>query len=231
MLEALKKQVLEANLQLPQLNLVAFTWGNVSAVDRGRGVMVIKPSGVRYDEMRAEHMVCVDLASGAVLEGDLRPSSDTPTHLVLYRAFAGIGGIVHTHSRWATIFAQAGRAIPALGTTHADYFYGDIPATRPLTPLEIAGAYERETGNVIVETMRGTDPAAMPAVLVHEHGPFAWGKDAAEAVYHAAVLEEAAMMAWHTLELAPDAHISPALLDKHYLRKHGKDAYYGQGSR
>lgn len=228
MLEALKQQVLEANLQLPKLNLVAFTWGNVSAIDRTSGVMVIKPSGVTYDAMRAEDMVCVDLASGRTIEGGLRPSSDTPTHLALYRAFPAVGGIVHTHSRWATIFAQAGRAIPALGTTHADYFYGDVPVTRPLRKEEIEGEYELETGNVIIEAMRGVDPAAMPAILVQEHGPFAWGKSAAEAVYHAAVLEEAAMMAWHTLSLAPNAHLNPVLMDKHYLRKHGKNAYYGQ---
>ena len=184
MLEALKQQVLEANLQLPKLNLVAFTWGNVSAVDRASGIMVIKPSGVTYEAMQAEQMVCVDLVTGKVVEGDLRPSSDTPTHLALYRAFPAIGGVVHTHSRWATIFAQAGRAIPALGTTHADYFYGDVPVTRPLSKSEIEGEYELETGNVIVEAMQGIDPVAMPAILVQEHGPFAWGKDAAEAVYH-----------------------------------------------
>jgi len=229
MLESLKQQVLEANLQLPKLNLVAFTWGNVSAIDRESGIMVIKPSGVTYDAMRAEDMVCVDLASGKVVEGTLKPSSDTPTHLVLYRAFPSIGGVVHTHSRWATIFAQAGRSIPALGTTHADYFYGDVPVTRPLSKSEIEGAYELETGNVIVETMQGIDPAAMPAILVQEHGPFTWGKSADEAVYHAAVLEEAAMMAWHTLALSPNAKLNPVLLDKHYLRKQGKDAYYGQG--
>ena len=229
MLASLKEQVLQANLQLPKLNLVAFTWGNVSAIDRESGIMVIKPSGVTYDAMRAEDMVCVDLKTGSVVEGSLKPSSDTPTHLVLYRAFPSIGGIVHTHSRWATIFAQAGRAIPALGTTHADYFYGDVPVTRPLRKSEIDGAYELETGNVIVETMQGVDPVAMPAILVQEHGPFTWGKDASEAVYHAAVLEEAAMMAWHTLSLSPNAKLNPALLDKHYLRKHGKNAYYGQG--
>ena len=228
MLEELKQKVLETNLQLPKLNLVAFTWGNVSAIDRASGVMVIKPSGVTYETMQAEQMVCVDLESGKVVEGSLRPSSDTPTHLALYRAFPSIGGIVHTHSRWATIFAQAGRDIPALGTTHADYFYGDIPVTRPLSKSEIEGAYELETGNVIIETMRGIDPIAMPAILVQEHGPFTWGKDAAEAVYHAAVLEEAAMMAWHTLAHAPSAHLNPTLMDKHYLRKHGKNAYYGQ---
>jgi L-ribulose-5-phosphate 4-epimerase len=229
MLEQLKEQVLQANLQLPKLNLVAFTWGNVSAIDRESGIMVIKPSGVTYEAMRAEDMVCVELATGKVVEGSLKPSSDTPTHLVLYRAFPNIGGVVHTHSRWATIFAQAGRSVPALGTTHADYFYGDVPITRPLSKNEIEGAYELETGNVIVETMQGIDPTAMPAILVQEHGPFTWGKDAAEAVYHAAVLEEAAMMAWHTLSLSPNAKLNPALLDKHYLRKHGKNAYYGQG--
>jgi len=228
MLSALKDQVLEANLQLPKLGLVAFTWGNVSGIDRESGVMVIKPSGVKYEELTTEKMVCVDLHSGAVIEGALRPSSDTPTHLALYRAFPSIGGVVHTHSRWATIFAQAGRTVPALGTTHADYFFGDVPVTRPLTNGEIAGDYELETGNVIVETMRGIDPVAMPAILVQEHGPFTWGRNPDEAVYHAAVLEEAAMMAWHTLQMNPKAKLNPALLDKHYLRKHGKNAYYGQ---
>ena len=228
MLESLKQQVLDANLRLPKLNLVAFTWGNVSGIDRKSGVMVIKPSGVEYEALTAEQMVCVDLTSGETVEGTLRPSSDTATHLALYRAFDRIGGVVHTHSRWATIFAQAGRPIPALGTTHADYFYGDVPVTRPLSDAQIAGDYELETGNVIVERMRGIDPAAMPAILVCEHGPFAWGKDPNEAVYHAAVLEEAAMMAWHTLTLEPEARINPALLEKHYQRKHGKNAYYGQ---
>ena len=228
MLESLKEQVLQANLQLPKLNLVAFTWGNVSGIDRASGIMVIKPSGVTYDKLTAEQMVCVDTETGAVLEGTLRPSSDTPTHLVLYRAFGQIGGVVHTHSRWATIFAQAGRPVPALGTTHADYFYGDVPVTRPLSDEEIMGQYELETGNVIVETMRGIDPGSVPAILVQEHGPFSWGKDANEAVYHAAVLEEAAMMAWHTIKLSPDARINPALLEKHYERKHGRNAYYGQ---
>lgn len=228
MLESLKEQVLQANLQLPKLNLVAFTWGNVSGIDRASGIMVIKPSGVTYDKLTADQMVCVDIETGAVVEGALRPSSDTPTHLVLYRTFEQIGGVVHTHSRWATIFAQAGRPIPALGTTHADYFYGDVPVTRPLSGHEIMGQYELETGNVIVETMRGIDPVAVPAILVQEHGPFSWGKDAKEAVYHAAVLEEAAMMAWHTILLSPDARINPALLEKHYERKHGRNAYYGQ---
>ncbi len=228
MLEELKKEVLRANLALPELRLVTFTWGNVSGVDRESGVMVIKPSGVTYESMTTDMLVCVELSSGNIVEGDFRPSSDTQTHLALYRAFPSIGGVVHTHSRWATIFAQAGMPIPALGTTHADYFYGDIPVTRPLTKPEIEADYEMETGNVIVETMRGVDPLSMPSALVHGHGPFAWGKDASEAVYHAAVLEEVAMMAWHTRQLAPWARLDQNLLDKHYLRKHGENAYYGQ---
>lgn len=228
MLDELKRQVLRANLALPTLHLVTFTWGNVSGIDRESGIMVIKPSGVTYETMTADMLVCVELSSAAVVEGDFRPSSDTPTHLALYRAFPSIGGIVHTHSRWATIYAQAGMPVPALGTTHADYFYGDIPVTRPLTKAEIDADYELETGNVIVEAMRGIDPLSMPAALVHGHGPFAWGKDADDAVYHAAVLEEVAMMAWHTREIAPKARLDQALLDKHYLRKHGRNAYYGQ---
>ena len=229
MLEELKQAVLRANLALPELHLVTFTWGNVSGIDRESGIMVIKPSGVTYESMTADMLVCVDLASGKTVEGTFRPSSDTPTHLALYRAFPNIGGVVHTHSRWATIYAQAGLPVPALGTTHADYFYGDIPVTRPLTKAEIDADYELETGNVIVETMRGIDPLSMPAALVHGHGPFAWGKDANDAVYHAAVLEEVAMMAWHTRQIAPKSRLDQALLDKHYLRKHGKNAYYGQG--
>ena len=232
MLESLKQQVLEANLQLPKLNLVAFTWGNVSAIDRESGIMVIKPSGVTYDAMRAEDMVCVDLASGKVVEGTLKPSSDTPTHLVLYRAFPNIGGVVHTHSRWATIYAQSGRDIPPLGTTHGDYFYGAIPCTRRMTPEEIggeAGHYEEETGNVIVETFEGRSPDDVPAVLVHSHGPFVWGTDAHNAVHNAVVLEELAFMAWHNQMAQPDiAPMQPELLDKHFLRKHGPGAYYGQ---
>ena len=228
MLKKLKKQVLEANLQLPRAGLVVFTWGNVSGIDRKSGLVVIKPSGVPYDGVEAEDMVVVDL-EGNVVEGKWKPSSDTPTHLELYKAFPGCGGIVHTHSRWATTFAQAGLGIPAMGTTHGDYFYGDIPCTRKMTPEEIAGEYEKETGLVITETFRGRDAMEVPAVLVHSHGPFAWGKDPAEAVHNAVVLEEVAFMAWHAMELNPQAgRMQQELLDKHYLRKHGKNAYYGQ---
>ena len=228
MLEALKEQVLEANLQLPGAGLVVFTWGNVSGIDRASGLVVIKPSGLPYDGMRAEDMVVLDL-TGKVVEGKWKPSSDTPTHLELYKAFPGCGGIVHTHSRWATTFAQAGRDIPAMGTTHADYYYGDVPCTRKMTPEEIAGEYEKETGLVIAETFRGRDAMEIPAVLVHSHGPFTWGKDPEEAVHSAIVLEEVAFMAWHAMELNPQAgRMQQELLDKHYLRKHGKNAYYGQ---
>ena len=228
MLKKLKKQVLEANLQLPRAGLVVFTWGNVSGIDRESGLVVIKPSGVPYDGMEAEDMVVVDL-EGNVVEGKWKPSSDTPTHLELYKAFPGCGGIVHTHSRWATTFAQAGMAVPAMGTTHGDYFYGDIPCTRRMTPEEIAGEYEKETGLVITETFRERDAMEVPAVLVHSHGPFAWGKDPGEAVHNAVVLEEVAFMAWHAMQMNPDAgRMQQELLDKHYLRKHGKNAYYGQ---
>lgn len=229
MLEDLKQAVWEANLRLPKHNLVTFTWGNVSGIDRQKGLMVIKPSGVEYDALKPSDMVVVDLETGKTVEGDLNPSSDTDTHLVLYRAFPNIGGMVHTHSRWATIFAQAGRGVPALGTTHGDYFYGEIPCTRRMTAEEIGGRYELETGNVIVERFRHLDPDSVPAVLVHSHGPFCWGKDAKEAVHNAVVLEEVAFMAWHNLAL--DAALPPMqqeLLDKHFLRKHGKNAYYGQ---
>lgn len=228
MLKQLKEEVLEANLALPRYGLVTFTWGNVSGIDRESGRVVIKPSGVPYEEMKLEHMVVVDL-QGNIVEGDYRPSSDTPTHLALYRAFAEIGGIVHTHSTWATIWAQAGKAIPALGTTHADYFYGEIPCTRPMTKEEIEGDYELETGHVIIETFAGRSPMATPSVLVHEHAPFSWGKDASEALHNAVVLEEVAKMAYHTVHLNPQVtSMNSALLDKHYLRKHGANAYYGQ---
>ena len=228
MLEELKQQVCEANLLLPKYDLVTFTWGNVSAIDRPSGLVVIKPSGVPYDGMSAEDMVVVDM-DGKVVEGKWKPSSDTATHLVLYRAFPRCGGIVHTHSRWATSFAQAGVGIAPLGTTQGDYFYGEIPCTRLMTPEEIAGEYEKETGNVIVETFQKLDPAAIPAVLVHSHGPFTWGKDAAEAVHNAVVLEEIAFMNFHALQLNPaQTRMQQELLDKHYLRKHGAKAYYGQ---
>ena len=231
MLESLKEQVWRANLLLPRHGLVTFTWGNVSGIDRERGLFVIKPSGVEYDGMRAEDMVVVDM-EGKVAEGKWRPSSDTPTHLALYKAFPECGGIVHTHSRWATTFAQAGIDIPAMGTTHADYFYGDIPCTRRLTEEEIRGAYEAETGRVIIETFanRGINPDDVPGVIVMSHGPFVWGTDPHNAVHNAVVMEEVAFMDWHAMMLNP-AHrdMQQALLDKHYLRKHGANAYYGQG--
>lgn len=228
MLEALKQQVLVANLALKSHGLVKFTWGNVSGIDRESGLVVIKPSGVPYEGMTVDDLVVLDLA-GTVVEGKWKPSSDTPTHLALYRAFADIGGVVHTHSRWATIFSQMHRSIPALGTTHADYFYGEIPCTRPMTPEEIHGDYEAETGKVIVETFAHISPKEIPAALVCEHGPFAWGKDADEAVYHAVVLEELAFMAYHCMLMDPSTMaMQQTLLDKHYLRKHGKNAYYGQ---
>lgn len=232
MLEELKKKVCQANLELPTLGLVVFTWGNVSGIDRERGLFVIKPSGVPYEELTPDDMVVVNL-KGEKVEGNLNPSSDTPTHCELYNHFPSVGGVVHTHSRWATIFAQAGRDIPAYGTTHADYFYGPVPCTRAMTPAEIGGAYEKATGAVIIETFQNRRPEDVPAVLVRSHGPFAWGKDCFEAVYHAAVLEEVAMMAWHT-ELAAPAAAQPMqreLLDKHFLRKHGANAYYGQAKR
>ena len=230
MLEQLKQQVLEANLLLPKYGLVTFTWGNVSGIDRKAGLVVIKPSGVSYEGMTVADMVVVDM-DGKVVEGKWKPSSDTPTHLALYRAFPGLGGVVHTHSRWATTFAQAGTDIPAMGTTQGDYFYGDIPCTRRMTPAEITGEYELETGNVIIETFRerGVDPVQVPAVLVNSHGPFAWGRDAMDAVHNAVVLEEVAFMDWHALTITPLAQrMQQELLDKHYLRKHGPGAYYGQ---
>jgi len=229
MLDILKQQVLDANLLLPKHSLITFTWGNVSGIDREKGLIVIKPSGVEYDGMNVDHMVVVELETGKTVDGSLSPSSDTATHLALYKAFPDIGGIVHTHSRWATIFAQAGLGIPALGTTHADYFYGEIPCTRKMTGEEIADKYEANTGTVIIERFSEIDPHSTPAVLVYSHGPFTWGKDAADAVQSAVVLEEVAFMAWHDIMLDPA--ITPMqreLLDKHYLRKHGKNAYYGQ---
>ena len=229
MLEELKKQVCEANLQLPEHGLVVFTWGNVSGIDREKGLFVIKPSGVPYDQLKPDDMVVMNL-KGEKVEGDLNPSSDTPTHMELYNKFPAIGGVVHTHSRWATIWSQAGRGIPAYGTTHGDYFYGTIPCTRRMTPAEIAGEYELETGKVIVETFEGRNPEDIPAVLVNSHGPFTWGKDCFEAVHNSVVLEELAMMAWHTENIKAEARepMQQELLDKHFLRKHGANAYYGQ---
>ncbi len=232
MLETLKQQVYEANMLLPQYGLVVFTWGNVSGIDREKGLFVIKPSGVPYEKLRAEDMVVVDL-EGKKVEGALNPSSDTPTHAELYRRFADVGGIVHTHSRWATIWAQAGREIPAYGTTHADYFHGPVPCTRPLTEEEVNRAYELETGRVIASHFEdnGIVPAHVPGVLVNSHGPFSWGKDAKKAVENAAVLEEVAMMAWHTEALPqtmPRGPMQAYVLEKHFMRKHGPNAYYGQ---
>lgn len=229
MLEELKRQVFEANIALPKYGLVTFTWGNVSGVDRESGLVAIKPSGVAYETMSLDDIVIIKLDTGETVEGGLQPSSDAPTHIALYNAFPALGGIVHTHSRWATVFAQAGRAIPVLGTTHADYFYGEIPCTQPMTTSEITGDYEKETGAVITQRFAGLNPEQIPAVLVNNHGPFTWGKDAGEAVHNAVVLEEVAFMAWHTLSMEKDLPpIGQALLDKHYLRKHGENAYYGQ---
>jgi L-ribulose-5-phosphate 4-epimerase len=229
MLDILKDQVYQANLLLPKHSLVTFTWGNVSGIDREQGLMVIKPSGIFYEDMKAEDMVVVELKTGKVLEERLKPSSDTAIHLELYKAFPNIGGIVHTHSRWATIFAQAGRGIMALGTTHADYFYGEIPCTRKMTIDEIQGEYEKETGFLIKETFQGKDPDAISGVLVHSHGPFAWGEDPLDAFHNAVVVEEVAFMNFHTLMLEPGIPpMQQELLDKHYLRKHGANAYYGQ---
>ncbi|MBQ4601828.1 MAG: L-ribulose-5-phosphate 4-epimerase [Clostridia bacterium] len=228
MLESLKQKVFEANMALPRHGLVTFTWGNVSAIDREKGLVIIKPSGVEYDTMTAEDMVVVDL-EGNIVEGKYKPSSDTPTHLMLYKAFQNIGGIVHTHSRHATSWAQAGRDIPAYGTTHGDYFYGAIPCTRKMTRDEIAGEYEAETGNVIVERFKNLSADDIPAVLVNSHGPFTWGKDADNAVHNAVVLEEVALMAMQTEAINPNvAVMQQELLDRHYLRKHGANAYYGQ---
>jgi len=226
--DVLKKQVCLANLALVEHHLVVFTWGNVSAIDRDSGVVAIKPSGVEYDALTPEKIVLLDL-DGKVLEGDLRPSSDTPTHLELYRRWPGVGGICHTHSRYATMWAQACREIPCLGTTHADHFYGPVPVTDPMSQEEIAADYELNTGKVIVRRFERIDPMQVPAALAANHGPFTWGRDAAAAVMNAVVLEEVAQMAQGALALNPQQPpISQTLLDKHYLRKHGKDAYYGQ---
>lgn len=229
MLENLKKEVYEANMLLPKYGLITFTWGNVSGIDREKGLIVIKPSGVEYDEMKPEDMVVVDL-EGKVVEGDLRPSSDTPTHIEFYKAFPDIGGVTHTHSTFATSFAQAGKSIPALGTTHGDYIYGAVPCTRKMAPEEIAGEYEKNTGLVIVETFKDLDPNAIPAVLVHSHGPFTWGKDAVDSVHHSVILEECAKMAMYAkiINGGDVPTMQQELIDKHYLRKHGKNAYYGQ---
>lgn len=227
-IQALREAVLLANLALPRHGLVTFTWGNVSGIDRERGLVVIKPSGVSYEQMKAQDMVVLDM-EGKVVEGKLRPSSDTPTHIALYQAFPQIGGIVHTHSTHATAWAQACRPIPAFGTTHADYFYGPVPCTRRLTQAEVQGDYELNTGRVIVETIGDRDPLAMPGVLISEHAPFTWGKSPDDAVHNAVVLEEVARLALHTVALNPGQKpIAPYLLDKHYLRKHGSNAYYGQ---
>lgn len=233
MLEELKEKVCKANLDLVKHGLVIFTWGNVSAIDRASGLVVIKPSGVSYDDMKASDMVVVDLA-GKVVEGALRPSSDTPTHLVLYKAFPKIGGVVHTHSTYATAWAQAGVDIPNIGTTHADYFYHDIPCTRDMKKDEVFGEYEKETGNVIVERFRKMDPMDTPGVLVRNHGPFSWGKDADEAVHNAVVMEQVAKMAFISMSVEANAtsildlSMNRHLVEKHYSRKHGPDAYYGQ---
>ncbi|MDD3336090.1 MAG: L-ribulose-5-phosphate 4-epimerase [Eubacteriales bacterium] len=230
MLKKLKQAVYEANMELPRRGLVTYTWGNVSGIDREKGLMVIKPSGVEYDELTPDDLVVLDL-DGNIVDGELNPSSDTKTHLELYRAFPELGGIVHTHSPHAVAWAQAGKDIPCYGTTHADYFYGAVPCARSLTPEEVEADYEGNTGKVIVETFkeRGLNPAHVPAVICRNHGPFTWGKDAAQAVYHAVVLEEVAKMALYTLQVNGNAEAAPQhVQDKHFMRKHGPDAYYGQ---
>lgn len=227
MLKKLKEEVFRANLDLVKHGLVIFTWGNVSAIDREKGLAVIKPSGVSYDEMKAEDMVVVDL-DGNVVEGKLKPSSDTPTHVTLYKAFPGIGGIVHTHSTYATAWAQAGLDIPNIGTTHADYFNDAIPCTADMTQQEVEGEYEKETGNVIVKRFKNINPAYVPGVLVKNHGPFSWGKNADEAVHNAVVMEEVAKMASIAYSLNPALTMNKHLIKKHFYRKHGPDAYYGQ---
>lgn len=230
MLEELKLKVYEANLGLVKHGLVIFTWGNVSGIDRGRGLMVIKPSGVSYDEMTPEDMVVVSLETGETVEGRLRPSSDTPTHLAIYRAWPEVGGVVHTHSTYATAWAQAGKDIPNIGTTHADYFHHAVPCTRDMDAVEVGGDYELETGNVIIERFEHEtiNPMHTPGVLVKNHGPFTWGKDPAQAVYNAVVLEQVAKMAFVAKQLNPELTMNPLLIEKHYSRKHGPNAYYGQ---
>lgn len=228
MLEELKEKVFKANLDLVKHGLVIFTWGNVSGIDREKGLVVIKPSGVSYDEMKADDMVVVDLATGKVMEGSLRPSSDTPTHLALYRAWPEIGGVVHTHSTYATAWAQAGKGIPNIGTTHADYFHEAIPCTRDMTEAEVKGDYELETGNVIVERFSGINPVHTPGVLVKNHGPFSWGTSPADAVHNAVVMEQVAKMAHIAFLVNPDLTMNPLLVEKHFSRKHGPNAYYGQ---
>ena len=232
MLEKLKESVYAANMELFTRKLIVYTWGNVSGIDREAGIVAIKPSGVAYEELRPSDIVLVSLADGMVVEGQYRPSSDTPTHLWLYRAFQEIGGVTHTHSSYATAWAQAGRAIPCYGTTHADYFHGDVPCTRFLTPEEIERGYEAETGHIIEEAFEGINPMHTPGVLVRGHGPFTWGKNAGESVYHAVVLEENARMALNTLLLSPDVvRLPEAMQNKHYERKHGANAYYGQKTK
>lgn len=227
MLEQLKKDVYDANMELQEKGMVIYTWGNVSGIDREKNLVVIKPSGVSYDSMKPEDMVVVDF-DGNVVEGHYKPSSDTATHIIMYKTYPAIGGVVHTHSTWAVTFAQAGMSIPAFGTTHADYFYGDIPCTRDLTAEEIEEAYELNTGKVIIETIGDNDPMAIPGIVVKNHGPFTWGNSPANAVYNAVVLEKVAEMNLKTLMLNPKAEMKQYVLDKHYMRKHGPNAYYGQ---
>jgi len=230
MYDDIKKRVYDANIELVKRNLVIYTWGNVSEIDREKGIVVIKPSGVKYETMTANDMVVVDLITGEVIDGKLNPSSDTPTHLELYRKFPNIGGITHTHSTYAVSFAQAGCDIPALGTTHADYFYGPVPCTRELTEEEVKKDYEINTGRVIIEEIekRNYDVMSVPGIIVNNHGPFTWGKNASESVYHSVVLEKISEMAINTLLINKDANMKKYVLDKHYLRKHGPNAYYGQ---
>jgi len=230
MLEQLKEEVFQANLDLVKHNLVIFTWGNASAIDREKGLVVIKPSGVSYDDMKASDMVVIDL-EGRIVEGDLNPSSDTPTHLELYKAFPGIGGVVHTHSTYATAWAQAGMPVPIIGTTHADYFYGDIPCTRDMTAAEIENEYEKLTGSVIIEAFQGKNPEHTPGVLVKNHGPFSWGKDAHDAVHNSVVMEEVSKMAFVSRMLNPQVDMNGHLTEKHFNRKHGANAYYGQSKK